>query len=108
MEIFFAGIFGIVIGLAALALARPREAVGSALLPALGGIVALAWWVIATWGAALLGLGWLRYDAFWIWALLVVITAAVCIPTAIALPRSRAAGDADLLDRLSHRTRLRA
>jgi Trk-type K+ transport system membrane component len=53
MEIFFAGIFGIVIGLAALALARPREAVGSALLPALGGIVALAWWVIATWGAAL-------------------------------------------------------
>jgi hypothetical protein len=108
MEVFFAGIFGIVIGLISYSFAKPKDAVGSALLPALGGITALLWWVVATWGARLLGLTWLHYDAFWIWALLVIVTAAVTVPVALSLPRQRAAADADLLDRLSHRSRVRA
>lgn len=108
MEMFFAGIFGIVIGLAAYALAKPKDAVGPALIPAVGGITALLWWLIASWGGRVLGLAWLHYDAFWIWALLVVVTAAVVVPLALTLPRKRASGDADLLDRLSHRSRGRA
>ncbi len=108
MEVFFAGIFGIVIGLIAYAFAKPKDAIGTALLPALGGITALVWWVVATWVARLLNLSWLYYDAFWIWALLVVVTAAVCVSVALVLPKRRAAGDADLLDRLSHRSRVRA
>lgn len=104
MELIFAALAGILIGLGAWALARPRTAIGSALLPAVGGITALAWWILATWGAKLLSMEWLQYGAPWIWIILAILTAAVCLPIALVLPRRRAEADADLLERLSHRS----
>lgn len=98
----FAGIFGIAIGAAGLLIARPREAIGEYLLPALGGAVALALWAAATWLSTVSGFGWLAYDAFWIWAIVLGLTAAVVLVVALTVPRRRAEIDRDLLDRLSH------
>lgn len=102
MEIMFAGIFGVVIGLAGLLLARPREAIGEYFLPALGGALALVLWAVATWLSTVRGFAWLAYDAFWVWVLVLGITGAVVLIVALTVPRRRAETDRDLLDRLSH------
>ncbi|SJM56899.1 hypothetical protein [Gulosibacter sp. 10] len=102
MEILFAGIFGLAIGVAAQLVARPRHTVGFALIPGTAAAVALAYWAGATWLLTIPSFSWLAYDRGAIWALLVAIVAIVAFAMAIALPRSRAASDGDLLDRLSH------
>ena len=102
MEMFFAGLFGLLIGAATIPLAHPTGKIGNLLLPALGGAVALGYWAVATWLTQLPGFSWLAYDATWIWVLLVAIVAITCILVARILPARRAIDDQDLLDRLSH------
>ncbi|MGO1542734.1 MAG: hypothetical protein ACTHXA_00150 [Gulosibacter sp.] len=102
MELFFAGIFSLLIGLAASFLVRPRTVMGSALIPGVGTAVGLAFWVVATWLLKIPAFSWLAYDRAVIWVLLVVIVAAVVVPMAFTLPRQRVRSDQELLDRLSH------
>lgn len=103
LELLFAGLIGVAIGTAAILVAKPREAAGIALLPSLGAITALVYWVVASWAMRLFGWEWLRYDAVGIWTILVAIVASVTITTALTLPRRRAEDDEDLFERLSHR-----
>lgn len=102
MELLFAGIYSLAIALAASALAKPREAMGKALIPAIGTASGLAYWAIATWLLKVPAFAWLAYDRGLIWVLLIVIVAAVSLALALTLPKQRIASDDELLDRLSH------
>ncbi|NLT26427.1 MAG: hypothetical protein GXX90_07235 [Microbacteriaceae bacterium] len=102
MELLFAGLYGLAIGLAAWPLLRPAGKVGPALVPAIGAATAIGWAVVASWLSRVDGFAWIAFDRAWVWVLLVLITAGVCIGLAITLPVRRAADDKDLLDRLSH------
>ncbi|MFD2674172.1 hypothetical protein [Gulosibacter bifidus] len=104
LELIFAGLFGILIGAAAIPFAKPLSTIGLALLPGIGGATALIYWVAASWAMRLFNLTFLRYDAGNIWLYLVVIVAAVCFSIALMLPKRRAEADEDLLERLSHRS----
>lgn len=106
MEIILATIVGTVIGFLSIALAKPRKALGDALLPSLGAISALLWWVAATWISRLLDLAWLHYDQIGSWIGTVVVSAAVCVTVASVVSKKRNEIDEDLFDRLSHRSHL--
>jgi hypothetical protein len=71
-----------------------RQAYGVALLPALGAAVTAAVWVALLWAG-------LTFDGGWIWV--ISLTAAVVVPTVVAvvLSRGRTASDARELHILS-------
>ena len=102
MEMFFAIVFGALIGTAAIVLVRSKDKLGLPLLPALGALTAALSWAVMSWLSIVPGFEWLRYDRGWIWALLVLLCLAVTVTVAITVPRRRAADDKDLLDRLTH------
>lgn len=102
MELLFAGLYSLVIALAASLLATPRDTLGKALIPAIGTASGLAYWAIATWLLKLPDFSWLAYDRGTVWVLLVVLVAAVSLTLALTLPRRRKAADDELFDRLSH------
>ncbi|MDJ1370579.1 hypothetical protein [Gulosibacter molinativorax] len=102
MELLFVGLYSLAIALAASALAKPREMVGPAFIPAIGTASGLAFWAIATWLLKVPAFSWLSYDRGVIWVLLVFVVAAVSVSLALTLPRKRKAEDDELLDRLSH------
>lgn len=99
---FFAIVFGALIGALAVLLARPKDAMGLALLPAAGALTAAIVWALLSWLSIVPGFSWLAYGAGWIWGLLVIACIAVTATMALVLPRQRAADDKDLLDRLTH------
>lgn len=102
MELMFAGIAGILIGLVGYLAARDRAFIGSALIPAVGGIVALALWAGATWLGTLDGFAWLAYDQGWIWWITMGVTVIVVGILALTVGRARSASDEELFDRLRH------
>lgn len=103
LELLFAGLIGLGIGAVALLFATPKSAIGMALLPAIGAITALVFWVLASLARGLFDWSWLSYDGVMIWLLVVLLPAAVTFTIATTLPRRRAADDEDLFERLSHR-----
>ncbi|PPG29721.1 hypothetical protein C5B97_12230 [Pseudoclavibacter sp. RFBB5] len=96
----FAGLAGILLGVAVQFAAPHRATRGTVLLPALGGIVALVAWQALTWlqGPA----PWLAYDGGWIWVITLVVAAVVTIAVGWSLSARRQHDDDDLLHRLSH------
>ncbi|NYF13291.1 MULTISPECIES: hypothetical protein [unclassified Pseudoclavibacter] len=100
MELMFAGLAGILLGVAVQFAAPHRATRGTVLLPALGGIVALVAWQALTWlqGPA----PWLAYDGGWIWVITLVVAAVVTIAVGWSLSARRQHDDDDLLHRLSH------
>lgn len=102
MELLFAGLYSLTIAFAAFAFAKPRDAIGQALIPAIGTASGLAFWAIATWLLKLPAFDWLAYDRGVIWALLVVVVAGVSLALALTLPRQRKHEDNELFDRLRH------
>ncbi|KAB1655108.1 hypothetical protein F8O01_12695 [Pseudoclavibacter chungangensis] len=102
MELMFAGLFGIVIGLAARYTGRHRERSGAVLVPAVGGITALLVWEGLTWLSVSPGMEWLAYDAGWIWWITLGVTVLVTFLLALSIGTNRKRDDDELLDRLSH------
>lgn len=98
----FAGLAGILIGLAARFLGRDRDRIGVALVPAWAGITALVVWEALTWLGSTPGMEWLAYDQGWIWGITLGVTAIVAIVLATSLGANRRREDDELLDRLSH------
>ena len=98
----FAGLAGILIGLAARMLARHRDRYGVLVVPAWSGIVALVLWEALTWLGKAPGLAWLAYDNVWIWVITLGATAVFALLLATSLGTNRRRDDDELLDRLSH------
>lgn len=98
----FAGLAGILIGLATRIVARHRDLVGVALVPAWSGIVALLVWTALTWLGTTAGLGWLAYDQGWIWWITLGATAVVALLLSSSLGANRKRDDDELFDRLRH------
>jgi len=102
VELLFAGLAGILIGIAARYSTPNRQRSGALLVPAVGGGTALVLWEAFTWLGTAPGLEWLAYDAGWIWWLSLGLTALVTFLAALSLGRSRAQADDDLFQRLRH------
>lgn len=102
MELLFAGLAGILIGIAARFAGRNRDRLGLALVPAWSGIAALATWTLLTWLGAVPALGWLAYDQGWIWWITALVSAAVGVTVAVTLGDGRKKRDEELFDRLRH------
>ncbi|WP_146080225.1 hypothetical protein [Pseudoclavibacter sp. RFBG4] len=100
MELMFAGLAGILLGIAAQFAAPHRSTRGPVLLPALGGIVALVVWQALTWLQA--SAPWLAYDGGWIWVITLAVAAIVTVSVGWSLSSRRQHDDDDLLHRLSH------
>lgn len=98
----FAGLAGILIGVIGYFAARDRTFIGAAMIPAIGGIVALAVWEIATWLGSLEGFAWLAYDRGWIWWITMAATVIVVGVFALTVGRTRRSSDEELFDRLRH------
>ncbi|WP_225734897.1 hypothetical protein [Pseudoclavibacter endophyticus] len=103
----FAGLAGLIIGLAGYFLTRERSLVGAALVPASGAITALVVWEVLTWLGAVLGLGWLAYDQGWIWWITLGATVLVVGVLAVTVGRRRKRDDDEFFDRLRHVGRAR-
>jgi hypothetical protein len=86
VELLFITLFGVILGLAARYTLPHRPLHGSALVPALGGIVAAVVWVALTWA----GLAW---DGGVIWVATLLLTAAAVVVADLALGRARARRD---------------
>lgn len=98
----FAGLAGLLIGLAGYFAARNRNLLGPALMPAAGGISALVVWEVCTWLGAMSGFEWLAYDRGWIWWITIGVTVVVVGALALSLGRNRQDTDDELFDRLRH------
>ncbi|WP_424464978.1 hypothetical protein [Pseudoclavibacter helvolus] len=100
MELMFAGLAGVLLGLAVQFVAPHRATRGPVLLPALGGIVALVVWQALTWlqGSA----PWLAYNNGWIWVITLGVAAVATVVVGWSLSSRRQHDDDDLLHRLSH------
>lgn len=98
----FAGLAGILIGLAGYALTRERSLVGATLVPAVGGITALVAWEGLTWLGMFPGLEWLAYDQGWIWWISMGVTVIVVAVLALTVGRARKQSDDEFFDRLRH------
>lgn len=98
----FAGLAGMLIGLVGYVVARDRAFLGSALLPAIGGIVALVIWEAATWLGTVSGFEWLAYDQGWIWWITMGAVVIVVGIVALTVGRARSTADEELFDRLRH------
>ena len=98
----FAGLAGIVIGLVTRFFGRHRELVGSTVVPAWGGVVALLVWTALTWLGTAPGFDWLAYDRAWIWVITLGATAVITLLLAISLGANRKRDDDELFDRLRH------
>lgn len=86
MELLFIILFGIAAGVAAHYALPWRGTHGFLLTPAVGGIVAAIVWVSLTW------LGW-AWDGGWIWAVTIIIAAAVAAVVDLFLGRHRKTAD---------------
>ena len=100
MELMFAGLAGILLGVAVQFAAPHRATRGPVLLPALGGIVALVVWQALTW--LQVAAPWLAYDGGWIWVITLVVSAIATVAVGWSLSNRRQHDAADLLHRLSH------
>jgi hypothetical protein len=94
MELLFAAVIGAILGLVINYVTPGRSSYGSVLLPATSAAVTAAVWV------ALLWLGW-TFDGGWIWAVSLVLGAAVSLALALTLPKKRRVADELLQQRLS-------
>ncbi|MBF4462759.1 MULTISPECIES: hypothetical protein [unclassified Rathayibacter] len=86
MELLFITLFGVLIGLAARYTLPHRALHGSALVPALGGLVAAVVWVALTWAG-------LRWDDGLIWATTLIVVAVAVVIADVGLGRARARRD---------------
>ncbi|WP_146080504.1 MULTISPECIES: hypothetical protein [unclassified Pseudoclavibacter] len=100
MELMFAGLAGILLGIAVQFAAPHRSTRGPVLLPALGGIVALVVWQALTWLQT--SAPWLAYDGGWIWVITLAVAAIATVSVGWSLSSRRQHDDDDLLHRLSH------
>lgn len=98
----FAGLAGILIGIAARFVSPHRDLVGMAVVPAWSGVTALVLWEALTWLGSTTGLDWLAYDRGWIWAITLGVTAIVAVLLSMSLGSNRHRDDGELFDRLSH------
>ncbi len=94
MELAYVTVIGAFIGLALRYLLPGRTDYGLFLLPAVGGAVAAAVWVVLVW------LGF-RFDAGWIWVISLVASGAASILVSLLVVRSRKIGDERRLHHLS-------
>ncbi|KQQ04023.1 MULTISPECIES: hypothetical protein [unclassified Rathayibacter] len=86
MELLFITLGGVLLGLAARYALPHRHLHGSALVPAIGGIVAAAVWVALTWA----GLAW---DGGLIWVITLVVAAVAVLLVDLRLGSARARRD---------------
>jgi uncharacterized membrane protein YeaQ/YmgE (transglycosylase-associated protein family) len=93
MELLFAILGGIALGLLVRSLVRGRETHGVLVVPGTGAIAAAIVWSALTW------LGW-PFDGGWIWVATFVVAAAASAVVAVLLPRARRTRDAELFERL--------
>ncbi|MGO2113282.1 MAG: hypothetical protein ACTH31_16890 [Pseudoclavibacter sp.] len=98
----FAGIAGVVIGLAGYFFMRERTLVGATLVPAMGGVAALVVWEGLTWLGVFEGFAWLAYDQGWIWWITIAATIIVVGILAVTVGSSRKRSDDEFFDRLRH------
>lgn len=97
MELLFAVLIGIVLGLAARGVLPERAQTGIALLPALGGASAAVVWVALTWVR-------LKWDQPVIWTLTLAAAALTVVGAGVLLARSRTAADRRTFERVSRPT----
>ena len=94
MELLFATLGGIILGMLARYGVKNWNSHGALLVPAIGGAVAAIVWAALTWAG-------LKFDAGWIWVFTLVISAVVSILSAIVISRARTRSDFRLQERLS-------
>ena len=94
MELLFATLGGIILGLFARYSVKGSHSHGALLVPAIGGAAAAIVWSALTWAG-------LKFDAGWIWVFTLVIAAVVSIASAITISRLRVRNDFRLHERLS-------
>lgn len=93
MEMLFATLGGVVLGLLVRYVVPGRETHGVLVLPGVGAIVAAVVWAALTW------LGW-RFDAGWIWVWTLVAAGVAALVVALLLPRARREKDEELFQQL--------
>ena len=93
MEMLFATLGGVVLGLLVRYVVPGRETHGVLVLPGVGAIVAAVVWAALTW----LGL---PFDGGWIWVATLAAAGAAAVVVALLLPRSRRVKDEELFERL--------
>jgi hypothetical protein len=94
MELLFATLGGLILGLAARYALPKRETHGALLVPAIGAAVAAVVWDALTWA------GW-KFDGGWIWVASLVAAGVVSVLASVSLGRRRTVTDAEMLARLS-------
>lgn len=94
MELLFAILGGLILGLAGRYVLPKRETHGVLLVPAIGASVAAVIWDALTWA------GW-KFDGGWIWVATLVAAGAVSVFAGVMLGRQRTTSDAELLSNLS-------
>jgi uncharacterized membrane protein YeaQ/YmgE (transglycosylase-associated protein family) len=94
MELLFATLGGLILGLAARYALPKRETHGALLVPAIGAAVAAVVWDALTWA------GW-KFDGGWIWVASLVTAGVVSVLASVSLGRRRTVTDAEMLARLS-------
>lgn len=94
MELLFAILGGLILGLAGRYALPKRETHGVLLVPAIGASVAAVIWDALTWA------GW-KFDGGWIWVTTLVAAGAVSVLASVTLGRQRTTSDAELLSNLS-------
>jgi hypothetical protein len=90
MELLFATLIGIVIGLAVGYFLPGRDTYGFLLIPAVSGSVTAAVWVALVW------LGW-TFDGGWIWIVSLVAGGLAALALSLFLPKRRRAEDEHML-----------
>lgn len=93
MEMLFATLGGVVLGLLVRYVVPGRETHGVLVLPGVGAIVAAVVWAALTW------LGW-RFDGGWIWVWTLVAAGVAALVVALLLPRARREKDEELFQQL--------
>jgi hypothetical protein len=90
MELLFATVIAIAIGLGVSYFTPGRDTYGFLLVPAVSGAVTAAVWVALVW------LGW-TFDGGWIWVASLVLGGLAALALSLFLPRRRRAEDEHML-----------
>jgi hypothetical protein len=94
MELLFATLIGIALGLAVSFFTPGRDTYGVLLVPAVAGCATSAVWVALVW------LGW-TFDGTWIWVASLAAGALSALAVSLLLPRRRRAEDEHMLSTLA-------
>jgi hypothetical protein len=95
MELIFVTAIGICLAVIVRYTIPGRTTSGILLIPAIGGAVTCASWVVLVWAG-------LTFDGGWIWLISLAAGLIASILAAVILPRRRRAADDELFRRLSH------